>query len=136
MLDSPVPMRVRDLVTCPRHGRPLLTLVDATSERWQVTLWLSVNEADRLARVLGVVPHRCVAIFDLVDSLLASFDGRVASVLLDADDNGIGAMLTVEDGARSIEIACHPADALALATRCAAPVYASPATMRHARPIG
>lgn len=129
-----MPMRIRSLVTCPAHNRPLLTLVDADHGQWQLTLWLPGNEAERLGRVLGLTGHRCVAVFDLVQALLREFEGRLLAVVLDADAEGVGALLRLDRTGTEVLVPCHPADALALAERIGAPIYATPATLRYARP--
>jgi bifunctional DNase/RNase len=126
-------MRIKSLVMCPKHNRPLLSLVDRERGQWQLTLWLPGNEADRLARALGLAGHRCVAVFDLVQTLLRELDARVSAIVLDADHEGVGAMLHLDRAGTEILVPCHPADGLALAELTGSPIHATPATMQHAR---
>jgi bifunctional DNase/RNase len=126
-------MRIKSLVMCSKHKRPLLSLVDREGGQWQLTLWLPGNEADRLARVLGLTGHRCVAVFDLVQTLLRELDARVSAVVLDADHEGVGAMLRLDRAGTELVVPYHPADGLALAELTGAPIHATPATMQHAR---
>jgi bifunctional DNase/RNase len=91
------------------------------------------NEADRLARVLGLTGHRCVAVFDLVRTLLRELDARVSAIVLDADHEDVGAMLHLDRAGTELLVPCHPADGLALAELTGAPIHATPATMQHAR---
>src|SRR5688572_25327993 len=108
-------MRIKSFVMCPEHNRPLLSLVDRERGQWQLTLWLPANEADRLARVLGLAGHRCVAVFDLVRALLRELEARVSAVVLNADHEGVGALLRLDRAGSELLLPCHPADGLALA---------------------
>jgi len=128
-----ITMRVHDLATCPRHNRPVLTLVDRDTGRWHLTFWLPPNEAERLALVLGLTGHQCVAVFDLVLALLTRFERRVLGAVLDAGDEGVSATLRVGHVSGEVEVACHPADALALAEHAKAPIQATARTLRYAR---
>lgn len=128
-------MRIKSLVTCGKHNRPLLSLVDREHGHWQLTLWLPGNEADRLGRVLGLAGHRCVAVFDLVQTLLRELDARVSGIVLDTDHDGVGAMLRLDRAGTELLVPCHPADGLALAELAGAPIHATLSTMQHARLI-
>ncbi|HXH84741.1 MAG TPA: bifunctional nuclease domain-containing protein, partial [Candidatus Tectomicrobia bacterium] len=92
---------------------------------WQLALWLPDNEAERLARALGLAGHGCVGIFDLVEALLEKLGCRVTAAVLDTAAGAVVAALRVGDGTSESAIACHPADAIALATRAGAPIYAT-----------
>ncbi len=132
-----IAMKIRSLVRCAAHDRPLLTLVDRDGGQWHLALWLPANEAERLARVLGLTGPRCVAVFDLVQTLIEQLDGRVLAAELDADERGVGAVLRLQrGGGQELVIPCHPGDAVALAERAGAPILATPATLRYARPVG
>lgn len=56
--------------------------------------------------------------------------------MVDAEDDGITAALILKRDDREVRFACHPADAIALATMAAAPIYASGAAMDHSCPLG
>jgi bifunctional DNase/RNase len=74
-----------------------------------------------------------VPVFDLVEALLAHFEVRVSRVVLDGHrEFGISSALFVTRGEDEAVFSCHPADALALAKRAGAPVYATEEALRHA----
>ena len=94
-----------------------------------------MNEADRLARTLGLTPCPCVPVLDLVEDILAHFEASISRIILDGADAGISAVLYLgQDGAEAA-FPCHPADALALAKRAGTPIYATDAALRHACPL-
>lgn len=131
-----IPIRVQMLVRCTRHNRPLLVLAGEEGGDRRLGLWLPDNEAERLARTLGLTGHRCVAIFDLVDALLEKLDGRLCGAVLDATAKGVVAFLRLNGAGTESTIPCHPADAVALATRAGVPIYATPDTLHHVRRDG
>jgi bifunctional DNase/RNase len=93
-----------------------------------------LNEANRLARVLGTGVSRCAPIYELLIALATAVDTRVERAVLDACPEGIGASLVFRRDGAELPFDCHPADAVALAVRSRAPVYATPAALALACP--
>lgn len=52
--------------------------------------------------------------------------------MLDAGPPGVGARLVFSRGEAELELECHPADAVGLAVRAGAPIYATPEAISHA----
>jgi bifunctional DNase/RNase len=127
-------MVVRDLTNDPAGDRAVLCLEDV-ERRLRVALLIPMNEANRLARVLGFTPCPCVPVFELIESLLARFGAGLRRVVLNGDDAGISGTLCIAGGEGEIAVSCHAADALALATRAGVPVYAVDGVLRHAHPV-
>jgi bifunctional DNase/RNase len=127
-------MRIKGLTYDPNSHQAAVVLEDLT-ERLGLGFLVPMNEANRLARTIGLAPCACVPVLDLVESLLAHFEARVRCAVLDGSDRGISAMLEVsyEDGEAAFP--CHPADALALAKRASAPIYVTDEALRHACPL-
>lgn len=122
------------LTRCPEHARAILVLEDPR-RRLRLPLWLPPNEADRLARALGLARCARVPVFELVEALLARLEARVLRAVLHASDGGVWATLHVSQQGGETALRCHPADALAVAHRRGAPVYATDEVARHAHPI-
>ncbi|MGH7344063.1 MAG: bifunctional nuclease domain-containing protein [Candidatus Rokuibacteriota bacterium] len=93
-----------------------------------------MNEANRLARVLGKTCCARVPIFDLVGDLAQAGGLEVVRAEIDGDDRGVSASLVIRRAGRDRAMACPPADALALALRAKAPILASPGALAHACP--
>ncbi len=74
----------------------------------------------------------CVPVYELTLSMLDRLRASLDSVVLDGDDAGIHSTLVVEHDGCRLELSSHPADAIALALRRKAPIYATPAALRHA----
>jgi uncharacterized protein len=127
-------MVIRDLTNDPAGDRAVLCLEDM-ERRLRVALLIPMNEANRLARVLGFTPCPCVPVFELIESLLARFGAGLRKVVLDGDDAGISGLLCIASGEAEVAVSCHAADALALAMRAGVPVYAVEGVLRHAHPV-
>ena len=97
---------------------------------------IPMNEANRLARVLGLAPCRCAPIYELLLELAGHGGLTVTRTVLDGGDEGICAAVVVERGGIPIEVSCHPADAVAVAVRTDSPIYATAAAMEHACRLG
>ena len=129
------PMRVLDLSTCRLTGQPALLLGEMEGGR-RLAFYLPLNEANRLARVLGRAECACSPVFDLVETLVGTLAARVLRAELEGDADGIsGALVLMRDGAE-LYLPAHPADALALALRAAAPIVARPGALAQARHAG
>jgi uncharacterized protein len=126
-------MRIVDLCTCRQTSKPMVLLEDVDRSRW-LSFYLPMNEANRLARVLGKTCCANVPIFDLVGEMVQAGGLEVVRAEIDGDDRGVSATLVVRREGRDLAMVCHPADALALALRAKAPILASPGALAHACP--
>jgi bifunctional DNase/RNase len=98
---------------------------------------IPMNEPpNRLARVLGLARCPCVPVYELMLGLLGHQGASLDCAVLDGDESGIHSMLVFErDGCR-FELPGHPADAIALAVRVNASVYATPAALHYGCALG
>ena len=110
-------------------------LQDATGGRG-LAFVIPMNEANRLARVLGLTACRCAPVYELLLEMVGHGGLTVARTVLDGGDEGICAALVVERGGDPIEVSCHPADAVAVAVRTGSPIYATAGAMEHACQLG
>jgi hypothetical protein len=126
-------MRVVDLCTCRQTSRPMVLLEDVDRSRW-LSFYLPMNEANRLARVLGKTCGGGVPIFDLLGEIGRAGGLELVRAEIDGDQQGVNAALVVRRAGDDLAMACHPADALALALRAKVPILASEAALAHACP--
>jgi bifunctional DNase/RNase len=93
-----------------------------------------MNEANRLARVLGITPCPSVPIFALLRRIADAGGFEVPRAEIDGDHQGVIASLVFRRDGRDFALPCHPADAMALALRARTPILASDAALAHACP--
>ncbi|MCI0546335.1 MAG: bifunctional nuclease family protein [Candidatus Rokubacteria bacterium] len=127
-------MRIVNLTTCQSSQAPMVILEDQQRSRW-LAFYLPLNEANRLARVLGKTPCASVPIFELLERLCRVAEIDVLQAEIDGSAEGVSATVVFRTGQSDVSLECHPADAMALATRAGAPVLASEAALAHASPV-
>ena len=107
-------------------GEPgVLVMLETVPDVHTLGHLMPAGEADRVVRVLGLTPCSCLPIYDLVAEILGHCGGIVRHALLDAHADGVAAALALERAHTPFTVGCHPADALALALRAGAPIYAT-----------
>jgi uncharacterized protein len=129
------PMRVIEVSTCPHTSRPMVMLQVEGRDRW-LAFYIPMNEANRLARCLGVTSCPCTPIFELTEQLIGHLQAEVRRAHLEGDERGISAGIVLERGGLEMILPCHPADALALAVRAGKPILAHDSALAHARSTG
>jgi hypothetical protein len=91
-------MRLRELTSCPHHGRVLITLDDTTGPR-RITFYADADDARRLAREMARGARACHPIFDFIQTLLRSWHAEPVRVVLeDVNGDGIGALVYLRQG--------------------------------------
>jgi bifunctional DNase/RNase len=130
-----IQMLICRLTHCPGHEKATVVLEDV-DRRLEFAFVIPMHEAYRLARVLGLARCTCVPVLELIDGLLVHCNARVLRAVLDEDEVGVSAALYVSENNGEAALPCHPADALALAARTHAPIYATDEVLHHARPLG
>jgi bifunctional DNase/RNase len=126
-------MTVKSLKQGASGEEAILVLQTAEADRY-LGFVVPMNEANRLARALGLSACRCSPILDLLLALSVSVEARIERAVLDGSPEGISAVLAFQHGDREVEIEAHPADAVALAVRVHAPIFATPTALVHACP--
>lgn len=127
-------MRVKALNHNP-EGDLATVVLETQTGNLALGFIIPLNEANRLARVLGLTRCRCAPIYDMVLELVAHLGASVARTVLDCEDQGIYATLVLAEDKAPFELRCHPADGLALALRARAPIYATAEALAHACPL-
>ena len=129
-------IRLRDVGDTPDGQRGMVVLEDLEQQRC-LAFATDPHETQRLAREMGRARCACNPVYDFIQSLLATFQATITRVVLDdAGEKGITAFvdLAVAPAGEGVTLRCYPPDALALALRSKAAIYATPAALTHAVP--
>ena len=139
MLESPatlvreafalISLRVDKIGLDPEHGQAIVLLKDDDGNRY---LPISVGpfEANAIAMAIEDVKPPRPLTHDLLRTVLDNLEVKVTRILIDdlkETGDGTGtfyAQITLETGGRQIEIDSRPSDAIALAVRTGAPIFA------------
>ena len=117
------------------NARLATVVLETTPGNLALGFLIPMNEANRLARVLGLTGCRCAPVYDLIRDLAISLCASVTRAVLDAEAEGICATLVLDHRGLEIALPCHPADAIALALLASRPIYATADALAHACPL-
>lgn len=131
----PIEMRIQGLMIDPITTMPLLVLRDPKTDA-KLPIWVAVFEANAIATELERVKTPRPMTHDLLKNVLTELGGRLNRVIVtDLQDNIFYAMLEVETAAGQKAIDARPSDAIALALRCGAPIFARKEVIEAAQSI-
>ena len=105
--------------------QPIVLLKTADGRRF-LPIWIGPNEASAImARIQGSTPPRPMT-HDLLNSVVEELGGTVVRVAItELRDNTFYAQITLTTTAGELEIDSRPSDAIALAVRADAPIFAA-----------
>lgn len=132
MDDALVEMVVESVRVHMLSSRHVVILKETGRERY-LPIWIGPWEASAIAmRLQGLTPERPLT-HDLFANTLEAIDAHVARVVIsDLADETFHARLVVTRDGREGEIDARPSDALALAVRVGAPIFAMPSVLDQA----
>lgn len=110
----------------------VVILKQKDAERY-LPIWIGPAEADAIAIELQSVPVARPLTHDLLKNMIAQLGGRVTHIVVNdlADDVFYARIIMDQDG-RHLEVDSRPSDAIALAVRVKAPIYAEEAVLAKA----
>lgn len=110
----------------------VVILKEVEQDRY-LPIWIGSNEAEAIARRLqGVTPERPMT-HDLFATALAELGIALKQVIVSGlAEATFMARLVVESGGRTIELDARPSDAIALALRADAPIFATDGVLDEA----
>jgi bifunctional DNase/RNase len=131
-----VEMKIAGVVLDPQSKSPVVLLKDV-EEHYTIPIWIGILEAAAIAYALdGVQPPRPMT-HDLMKMLLEEVGARVPRIDVDKlEDNVFRAKIHLEmpsGGKRLVD--SRPSDALALALRTGADIYAEETVLRKASAV-
>lgn len=131
-MDAGVPMTVTGVRVELPSNTPIVLLREQDGERF-LPIWVGPVEAMAISSAMeGIAPPRPMT-HDLLASVLDAVGATVRRIVVtDLRDNVFFADLVVGLGGREVIVSSRPSDAIALAVRTGAPVFASPAVLEEA----
>jgi len=110
-----------------------VVILKASDGERYLPIWIGQWEAGAIAmRLQGVEPERPLT-HDLLAATLAELGAEVRRIVIsDLADDTFRARISIALGERIVEVDARPSDALALAVRCGAPIYAEPEVLEVA----
>jgi len=119
-----IDLDIANIGVSPLTEQRVIILKDRVSERY-LPIWVGPSEANAVAVKLQGVNIRRPLSHDLLLSVIKSLDARVDSVVInDIRDETFYGEIILKVGDKKMEIDSRPSDALALAVRAGAPIYA------------
>ena len=110
----------------------VVVLKEKSSDRY-LPIWIGNNEADAIVIQLQNVPVPRPQTHDLLKQVISQLGAKVSHVIVtDLNDDVFYARINVELEGRSVEIDSRPSDAIALAVRLQAPIFAEEAVLDKA----
>ncbi len=126
-------MRVAGLAMDPASNVPVVVLRDV-DDLHQVPIWIGQVEAMAIATELEGVKHSRPMTHDLLRNTIERVGWEVARIeIFDLRDNTFHARIIVGKGDEELEIDSRPSDAIALAIRAGAAIYAFDHVVQQAR---
>jgi len=122
-------LRVDKIGLDPEHGQAVILLRDDEGERY-LPISIGPFEANSIALAVEGVKTPRPLTHDLLKSILETLKATVTRILIDdlrEADDGTGtfyAQITLDVEGHEVEVDSRPSDAIALAVRTGAPIYA------------
>ena len=120
-----VEMKIRGLMMDPVTNMPIVVLKDAQGTA-VLPIWVGIYEANAIALEIEKVQTPRPMTHDLLRNVFLGLDVRVQKVVVnDLKDDTFYALIWVERNGDIFSIDSRPSDALALAVRAGAPIFAA-----------
>jgi bifunctional DNase/RNase len=126
---------VRAVTLDPESNAPVVIL-ETVGEKKLLPIWIDLPEARAIALELErIAPPRPLT-HDLIRNLLNALGARLRRVTItDLRNNTYFALLSLELRGETLEIDSRPSDAIAVALRMKAPIYATTEVLAKAKPL-
>jgi len=124
-----VAVRVNFVAVDERVGSPVVVLEDWKGDR-SLPIWIGLNEARSIASEMEEVQPVRPNTHDLAKNLIEGLDASVERVVVTELRSAIYyAVIEIRTGGRLVEIDSRPSDAIAIALRFGAPLFAREALL-------
>ena len=126
-----IEMTIKGLMIDPITNMPIVVLRDDEGQRI-LPIWVGVFEANAIALQIENVQTPRPMTHDLLSEVLSKLDARVVKIAVtELRENTFYALITVAVNGSEIEIDSRPSDAIALAVRSDAPIFADDAVIEE-----
>jgi uncharacterized protein len=130
-----VEMRVKTLLIDQESQMPVIVL-EAVSDKRTLPIWINVTEAKAIALELEHVTLPRPITHDLIRNILKALGATLQRMTItELRHNTYFALLTVVAKGQRMEIDSRPSDAIAIALRMKAPIFASPQVLALAKQL-
>ena len=128
-----IEMTIKGLMVDPVTNMPIVVLRDKTEEH-SLPIWVGVFEANAIAlQIENVTPPRPMT-HDLLRDVISNFDGVVEKVVISSlSESTFFAFICIRIGDQVSMVDSRPSDAIALALRVGAPIFAEEAVLGDAK---
>jgi bifunctional DNase/RNase len=110
----------------------VVVLKEKGSDRY-LPIWIGHNEADAIVIQLQSVPVPRPQTHDLLKAVISQLGARVSHIVVnDLSDDVFFARINIDVDGKHVEIDSRPSDAIALAVRMQAPIYAEDSVLDKA----
>lgn len=128
-----VKMTVKGVTVYPKTNSPVVIL-EAVEDKVELPIWIGFPEAQAIALRLENITTPRPMTHDLLMEALEKTGVKVLKIVIsDLKDDIFYASIILDRDGKTIEIDSRPSDALALAVRVDAPVYATVSVLEKAR---
>ena len=112
---------------------PVLLLKEQAEHPRLLSIFIGASEATAIALALEKIPVPRPMTHDLILLLLESAGVNIRRVLVtELRDKTFFAELELSEGDKVSSVSCRPSDAIALAVRCEAPIFATESVLEEA----
>ena len=119
-----IEMSIKGLMVDPITNTPIVILRDKDGQR-VLPIWVGIFEANAIALQIENVSTPRPMTHDLVTEMLSQLEARVTRITVtELRDNTFYASITIQMDGTEIEVDSRPSDAIALAVRAEAPIFA------------
>jgi bifunctional DNase/RNase len=132
---TPVEMQVRQVVLDPASNTPVVIL-ESVPERKLLPIWVGAAEATSIAQELEQVQSPRPNSHDLIRNILKGLGATLTRITIsDLRNNTYYATITLRMRNQELQIDSRPSDAIAVALRMKAAIFATAQVLTKARPL-
>jgi bifunctional DNase/RNase len=126
-------MRLHGVELDPRTSSPVILLQEEQGAQRRLPIWIGAHEAHSITLALEKIPSPRPNSHDLIQNIVQGINASVSRVLItELRDGTYYALLELAMDGRRIRVDSRPSDAIAVATRSGAPVYATEEVLTQA----
>ena len=134
---SALAVNIRGVQIDPRTASPVVMLEEAQGERRSLPIWIGPYEAQSIASGLARQEAPRPNTHDLIKSIFEGIEGRIERVVItELREGTYYAVIEAAVDGKRVSVDARPSDAIAIAVRIGAPVFASETVLGQAGAVG
>ncbi len=132
---SLIETRIKTLMVDPATQSPVVIL-ETVPDKKLLPIWIAAPEARSIALALENVKLPRPLTHDLIGNLLQALDAKLKRVVIsELRNDTFIAFLTLDSKGKEVQVDSRPSDAIAIALRMKAPIFASPQVLAGAKTV-